>query len=124
MANEGKIQLSYVMVCSSEHVEEGKRLFRTHGPWMESTHPRHGSNALLSYNVSIAPELSNPMDAASEPTGRTVFVLSEIYESEDGVVNHFEEAQASWSDFPALVEWIGKCDVAGVPAARIVNSLW
>jgi hypothetical protein len=43
--------------------------------WMESTHYRSGEKALLSYNVSKGPELSNPMDLNYAPTGNTCFVL-------------------------------------------------
>lgn len=124
MAHQGKIQLIYVIVAPPDQVEEGDRIFGTHGPWMEATHHRDGEKALLSYNVSKAPELSNPMDPSSSPTGNTCFILSEIYETEAGVSDHFEQAQASWQDFPALMEWLSKCSVTGVPAAPIVNSLW
>ena len=79
--------------------------------------------ALLIYNVSKAPELSNPMDPDSAPTGNTYFILTEIYETEAGVADHFQQAEASWEDFPALAEWMGKCGVTGVPAAPIINSL-
>ena len=41
---------------------------------MESTHYRDGAKALLSYNVSKAPELSSPMDLNSAPTGNTCFI--------------------------------------------------
>jgi hypothetical protein len=91
---------------------------------MEATHHREGKKALLTYNVSKAPELSNPMDPSSAPTGNTCFILSEIYESEDGVADHFQQAMANWKDFPTLVAWLGKCKITGVPAAPIVNSLW
>ena len=124
MAHKGKIQLTFVIVAPPDLAEEGDRLFRSHGPWMEATHHRDGDKALLSYTVSKAPQLSNPMDPDSAPTGNTCFVLSEIYETEAGVADHVEQAQASWEDFPAFVEWIGKCTATGVPAARIINSLW
>ena len=124
MAHHDKIQLTYVIVAPPEHVAEGDRLFQSHGPWMEATHHRSGDSALLTYDVSKAPELSNPFDASSEPTGNTCFILSEIYETEAGVADHFEQAMASWQDFPALGEWLEKCSVTGVPAAPIFNSLW
>ena len=91
---------------------------------MEATHYRTGEKALLSYNVSKGPELSNPMDLNSAPTGNMCFVLTEIYESEAGVVDHWEQTRASWGDFPAIVQWMEKCKVTFVPAASIVNSLW
>ena len=124
MAHKGKIQLTFVISAPPDQVEEGDRLFRNHAPWMESTHHREGDKALLSYNVSKAPELSNPMDPNSAATGNTCFILTEIYETEAGVADHFEQAQSSWQDFPALGEWLGKCKISGVSAAPIINSLW
>ena len=91
---------------------------------MNATHHRTGEKALLSYTMSKAPELSNPMDAASAPTGNTVFVLTEIYETAAGVADHFAQAEAGWSDFPAVGAWMGKCKVTGVTVASIINSLW
>ena len=124
MAHQGKIQLTYVMVAPPEAVAEGDRLFGSHGPWMQATHHRTGEKALLSYNVSKAPELSNPFDPRSAPTSNTCFILSEVYESEAGVKDHFAQAMANWKDFPALGEWLKKCKVTGLPAAKIINSLW
>ena len=80
--------------------------------------------ALLTYNVSKAPELSNPMDPTSAPTGSTCYVLAEVYETGAGVADHFKQAGESWADFPAFVEWLEKCDVTVVPAAEIFTSLW
>ncbi len=124
MAHKGKIQLSFVIVASPDLVEEGERLFRRHAPWMEETHHREGDKALLSYDGSKAPELSNPMDPNSAPTGNTSFILSEIYETEAGVADHMQQAEASWPDFSAFLEWMEKCKVTGVAAAPIINSLW
>ena len=124
MAHKGKIQLTFVIVASSDLVEEGERLFRSHAPWMEETHHREGDKALLSYDVSKAPELSNPMDPNSAPTGNTSFILSEIYETEAGVADHMQQAEASWQDFPAFGKWLENCKVTGVTAAPIINSLW
>jgi hypothetical protein len=124
MAHKGKIQLTYVIVAPPEAVAEGVRLFRSHAPWMEATHHRAGEKALLGYNLSKAPELSNPFDPSSAKTGNTCFILSEVYESEAGVTDHFAQSMENWKDFPALGAWLQKCKVTGLPAARIVNSLW
>ncbi len=124
MAHKDKIQLIYVIVTPPDQVDEGDRIFRSHGKWMEATHYRNGEKALLSYNLSKAPELSNPMDPNSAPTGNTCFILSEIYETEAGVVDHMQRAESSWQDFPDVVTWMEKCNVTGVPAAKIINSLW
>lgn len=124
MANLGKIQLTFVITAPPDQVAEGDRVFQSHGPWMKATHHRNGDKALLSYNVSKAQELSNPMDPNSPPTGNTCFVLSEIYETAAGVEDHFKQAMESWKDFPALGKWIEKCKLTAVPAAPIFNSLW
>ena len=102
---------------------EGDRLFKAHAAWMESTHHRSGDKALLSYDVSKAPELSNPMDLTSAPTGKTCFVLAEVYESVAGVADHYAKAQ-TWAEFPAFGNWLGKCQVSIVSAAPIEHSLW
>jgi hypothetical protein len=124
MAYHHKTQLTFVITAPPDQVQEGDRIFRGHAPWMERTHHRSGTNALLSYNVSKGPELSNPMDPASKPTGNMCFILTEIYETPAGVTDHFQQAMSSWPDFPALGQWLAKCKVTGVAAAPIVNSLW
>ena len=124
MTYHDKIQLTAIMIAPPDQVKEGDRIFQGHAPWIEATHHRTGAKALLSYNVSKAPELSNPMDPNSPPTGNTCFILSEIYETDAGVADHFQQAESSWQDFPALVKWMEKCTVTGLPAAPIINSLW
>jgi hypothetical protein len=56
-------------------VAEGDRLFASHGEFIEG-HSRDGDLALLDYSVSKGPELSNPMNPSSEPTGNTTFVIA------------------------------------------------
>ena len=124
MAHKGKTQLMLFIVAPPDQAEEGDRLFRSHAPWMEATHHRDGDKALLSYNLSRTPELSNPMDPSSAPTGNTCFILSEIYETEAGVADHMQQAESSWQEFPEIVKWMEKCTVMGASAAPIINSLW
>jgi hypothetical protein len=64
------------------------------------------------------------MYANSAPTGNTCFILSEIYETEAGVADHFQQAESGWKDFEAVGKWMEKCTVTGVAAAPIINSLW
>jgi hypothetical protein len=91
---------------------------------MEATHYRTGEKALLSYNVSKGPEFSNPMDLNSAPTGNTYFVLTEIYESKAGVLDHFEQTFGTWGDHQEMFKWMEKCKTTFVSAASIFNSLW
>jgi hypothetical protein len=123
MAHKGKTQLTFVISCPPALEAEGDRLFALHAKWMEKTHHREGDKALLSYSVSKASELSNPMDTSSAPTGNVCFILTEVYETEAGVADHFEQA-GSWEHFPAIGEWLGKCKMTGAPVATIFNSLW
>ena len=107
MSHKGKTQLLLIFSAPPDQVAEGDRIFQSHGPWMEATHHRSGDKALLSYNLSKAPELSNPVDSNSAATGNTLFILNEIYETNAGVVDHFEKTQ-SWQDFPAILKWLEK----------------
>ena len=124
MARHGNTQLTFVIIAPPDQVEEGDRIFRSHVTWMEATHHRDGEKALLIYDVSKAPELSNPLDPSSTPTGNTCFILSEVYQSDAGVADHFQQAEASWDDFQAFLAWMDNCKVTAVPAAGIFNSLW
>lgn len=124
MAHKGNTQLTYVIIAPRELVDEGDRIFRSHQAWMQATHHREGEKALLSYDVSKTPERTNQLDPNSEPTGNTIFVLSEVYQSDAGVDDHFEQAMATWVDANALLNWVAKCDSTVVPSARIVYSLW
>ena len=124
MSQTGKIQLVIIATATPKQAEEGIRIFNSHVGWMGKTHHRDGEKALLNYNVSMAPELSNPMDASSTPTGNTNFILTEVYETMTGVEDHFSQAQESWDNFPAFVNWLGECKSIVVPAAVIEHSLW
>lgn len=123
MANIGKVQLIYIAVAPADLAEEGRRLFASHAKWMRTTHYREGPKELISYNVSTAPEPLDGWDESRGSTGRTVFVLSEVYESKAGVEDHQRQAE-SWSDYSAYVAWLQKCDVRGVSSAKVEQSLW
>jgi hypothetical protein len=58
------------------------------------------------------PELSNPMDPNSEPTGKTIFVLDEHYESPAGIARHWQDTTDNWPDMSAAMAWAAKGTVA------------
>ena len=89
-----------------------------------TAHSREGDVALRSYSISKGPELSNPLDPNSEPTGNTIFVLDEIYESPAGVARHWQDAMDNWQDIGAVVEWSGKGTVATLHSGTVVQALW
>jgi hypothetical protein len=124
MTYHDKVQLTLMIIAPPDLAAEGDRLFQSHGAWMEATHYRNGEKALLSYNVSKWQELSDAVDFNSAPTGNTCFVLSEIYESKAGVLDHFKQANENWGDHDAFRKWLEKCKTTFVPAGSIFNSLW
>jgi hypothetical protein len=124
MANHGRVQLNYLIAAPEGLAEEGRRLFESHASWMKATHPRRGDKALISYNVASAPEPADIWNEDGSTTGRTLFVLSEIYATRSGVDEHQRQAQDNWSDYSAYVAWLGKCEIRGIGRARIEQSLW
>ena len=123
MSYLGKTHLVIMFTVESEDVAEGDRIFASHGEWMKG-HPRDGDVALLEYTVTKGAELSNPLDPSSEPTGKTIFVLDEFYESSAGIANHWQEAMANWPDLSAIVEWAAKGTVVTLHDGKVTQALW
>ena len=124
MSQQGKIQIIIIFSATPDIVSEGDRIFVSHADFMARTHHRDGDKALLRYNLSKGPELSNPLDPSSEPTGNTLFTIAEVYESEAGVEDHWAQASESWNDLGALVAWAGQCQVTTVHRSPVIHSLW
>ena len=124
MAYEGNVQITIIFTATSDLVEEGDRIFRSHAAWMAESHYREGDKALLMYNIVKGPELSNPLDPSSEPTGNTSFVLTEVYQTQAGVEDHWKQGTTTWKEFPALAEWAPKCKVTTLHGSPVVHSLW
>ena len=124
MSSTGKSQLIIMFTVVPEDVAEGDRIFASHAEWMR-THPRDGDAALLSYSISKGPELSHPMDASSEPTGRTTFVIDEIYESPAGISRHWQDGAANWPEMASAVPaWAAKAEIVTLHNGTVVQSLW
>jgi hypothetical protein len=128
----GKTQIVIMWTVGPDDVAEGDRLFDGHGKWMTG-HARKGDTALRSYSISKGPELSNPLDPDSSPTGNTIFVLDEVYESPAGPVEHWRMARSSdpgegWPDVlranPGLIEWSAKTKVCTLHSGTVVQALW
>ena len=122
MSHMGKSHLVIMATVGPDDVAEGDRLFASHGEWMKG-HPREGDVALLDYSVSKGPELSNPGDPGSEPTGKTVFVLDEFYESPAGITAHWQ-ATSTFADMAAVREWLGKATLVTLHNGTVVQGLW
>lgn len=124
MSTIGKTQLTIIFVCPPDQVEEGDRIFASHAAWMAKTHGPEGELALLRYNIIKAPELTELFDPSSEPTGNTMFVLDEMYETQAGLDNHWTQAKANWEDHGALWEWAQNCKVVTAHNGKAVQGLW
>jgi hypothetical protein len=123
MSEVGKTHIAVMWIVGPDDVAEGDRLFKSHGKWMTG-HPREGAAALRSYSISKGPELSNPVDPNSAPTGDTIFVLSEVYESPAGVVEHWKQAVETWQDLEKWMEWSARCKVSTLHSGTIVEAVW
>lgn len=122
----GKSHIVIMWTVGPDDVAEGDRVFESHGKWMTG-HARKGDTALRRYNISKGPELSNPLDPNSSPTGDTIFVLSEFYESPAGPVEHWRLAVEPDRklDHDVLVEWSAKAKkVCTLHSGTVVQALW
>jgi hypothetical protein len=124
MSLEGTSHLVIMWTVEGEDEGEWDRLFASHGRWMVD-HPRKGDTALLSYTISKGPELTNPMDPASEATGKLIYVLDEYYQTPAGVTRHWQEAMSGWAeDLAAVVEASGRAQVSTLHSGNVINALW
>ncbi len=124
MSHKGNTQVTFILTATPDLVAEGDRIFASHARWMEQSHHRSGELALLSYNIAKGPELSNPMDPGSAPTGNTSFVVAEVYANPAGLEDHWKQGAEGWEDFGAFMEWAGKVNVAVLHGSPVVQSLW
>lgn len=123
MSDLGKTNIVVMWKVAPQDVGEGDRIFASHAAWMRG-HPREGDTALLSYKISKGPELANPLDPNSPPTGNTIFVLNEIYQSPAGVAEHWRLAIEGWSDLPAFMAWSERCGAATLHSGEVAQALW
>jgi hypothetical protein len=123
MSANANTNIVVMWTVGPEDVAEGDRIFDSHAAWMTG-HSRDGDTALLTYRITKGPELSNPVDPSSEPTGNTMFVLNEMYESPAGVAEHWRLAAESWQDLPAFLEWTARGKAATLHGGAVVQTLW
>jgi hypothetical protein len=123
MPDIGTTRLVIMWTVKAEDVAAADKLFESHAKWM-TAHPREGDTALLSYSISRGPELSNPMDPTSTPTGNTLYVLDESYASPAGIPAHWQLAQQTWQDLGPFMEWNAKTTATTLHNGTVIQSLW
>jgi hypothetical protein len=123
MSHMGKSHLVIMFTVGPDDVAEGDRIFASHDEWMKG-HPREGDVALLDYSVSKGPELSEPMDPNSEPTGKTIFVVDEYYESPAGIARHWQDAMNNWAEMSsAAPAWFAKDTIVTLHNGTAVQAV-
>ncbi|MGI9533559.1 MAG: hypothetical protein ACR2NW_01285 [Thermodesulfobacteriota bacterium] len=123
-SNIGKTQITIIFIAPPDLEAEGDRIFASHAAWMERTHHRDGELMLIRYNIIKGPELENPLDPSSAPTGNVMFVLDELYETQAGLDDHWKRAPEEWEDLGAIVEWSGNCRVITSHGGKVIQGLW
>jgi hypothetical protein len=123
MSDTGRTSIVVMWTVPEEEVSEGDRIFESHGKWMTG-HAKEGDAALLSYRIAKGPELSDPVDPTSAPTGNTIFTLVELYQSPAGVPEHWRQAAANWQDLPAFLDWSRRNRVSTLHDGVVVQALW
>ena len=124
MSLMGKTHLVIMWTVDPDQEGEWDRIFASHGEWMIG-HPREGDAALLSYTISKGPDLADPLNPNSEPTGKTIYVLDEYYETPTGLERHWEEATQSWAeDLGAVMQASTTAKVSTLHGGTVINALW
>jgi hypothetical protein len=120
---DGKVAPRHYVTVGPDDVAEGDRIFASHGEFMKG-HPRQGDVALRDYSASKGPELSNPMDANSEPTGNTTFVVDEYYESPAGITRHWQDTTENWPEISsAAPAWFAKATIVTLHNGTVIQAL-
>ena len=130
MANElkGKSTASITWIAPSESAVEALRIFfEGHYEFMKNKCYREGPLKLVQYVVSESPEydgFSEFFDGQyPKKTGRTIFNLFEVYETEDGLHHHWIETKEIAEELSSIVqtynlEWV--C----FNQMKVIQSLW
>ena len=91
---QNKKQLQFIWIFKPELSDVAKRVAEDHVKWMNETHTKEGEKALIVLNWSIGPEFKEGTE-----TGNMALILTEIYENQEGIDDHFKQAQNNESYF-------------------------
>ena len=130
----GKKSCTWTWICPTEEGAEAIRdMFQNHRIFMEQKSQREGELELITYFVSEAPEYSHEPEEFDKwfdgkypkKTGRTCFVLTEIYETEAGLHHHHIESAvfARDSAFKEMFE-MHNIELRTFQQMDIFQSLW
>lgn len=124
MSNIGKVMTSMQVIAGPDEAAEGKRLFASHAEFMKKTHYKEGKLALLFYNIANGPEYVDPLAPELVTTGNTIFLMVEIYETNEGLAEHWRLGTEEWKDLEEMMAWLKKCNMTILHGSKVVHSLW
>ena len=118
---KNKKQLQFIWILKPELEEMAKRIAEDHTKWMHKTHHKEGEKELLMLNWSIGPEMKD-----GKETGNLALMLTEIYNNQVGIDDHFEQAQNSDSYYRDNIDDFTKmCESrVTIQSAQILESMW
>lgn len=114
----------FALIVPASEVQRVERLLDSHREFMESTHSVSGSEEtrLNSYTVLKGAEMQNPADPSQGTTGRTVYILTEHYETPIGLQKHME-ASAKWADMAEMNEVISQFNVGIILPGSVYSKM-
>ena len=103
----------FTLVVPEANVEEVEAVMASHRKFMNETHSVDGdmSTRLNSYSVIKMPQMNDLTDPSKGMTGNVIYILSEHYETPQGLARHME-AGNSWDGMSSMMEIITKYSVA------------
>ena len=103
----------FALVVPETDVEKVEAVMRSHQAFMNKTHSVDGDmkTRLNSYSVIRMPQMADFTDPSKGMTGNMIYILSEHYETKDGLAMHLE-AGNSWDGIGSMIEVMMKYGVA------------
>jgi hypothetical protein len=108
-------------------VEAVRLFFEGHANFMGIKSHQHGPLKLIHYYISEGPEWVRDDEFFEgkwpEKTGRTIFTLNEIYETEEGLHHHYIESSEFIPEFEELLTTY-KIELLTFNQLKVIHSLW
>ena len=114
----------FALKVPAADIEKVESLLASHRAFMESTHTVDGDKnvRLNSYTVLKGPEMKNPMDPSQGTTGSMFYILTEHYETPNGLKKHLE-AGSKWKDIGTMQEMMGKYAIGMTYPGFVVSKM-
>ena len=103
----------FALVVPEANIEEVEAVIASHRKFMNETHSVDGDmgTRLNSYSVIKMPQMNDFTDPSKGMTGNVLYILSEHYETPQGLAKHME-AGNSWDGIGPMMEVMMKYGVA------------